>query len=93
MKTSVTHEPELQRFVLQVNGTAAGHLDYVLDHSGVADFRHTVVAEEFRGKGLSGPLSSGALEYAREEGWRVRPTCPAVAGFVDKHPEFSALLA
>ncbi|HEY4598107.1 GNAT family N-acetyltransferase [Corynebacterium sp.] len=77
---------ESGRFVIEVDGQEAGFAEFQ-DAAGVRDFNHTVVDSAFRGQGLSKPLISQALDATREEGLKVRPTCTAVAGFIDKNKE------
>jgi predicted GNAT family acetyltransferase len=49
---------------------------------------HTVVPEAFSGKGVGSQLARAALSYAREQGLEVVPTCPFIAGYIAKHPEW-----
>jgi predicted GNAT family acetyltransferase len=53
---------------------------------------HTVVPEEFSGKGVASQLAKAALSYAREQGLRVIPTCSFMAGYITKHPEWHDLV-
>ena len=55
---------------------------------GVIILPHTVVPEAFAGKGVGGQLAKAALSYAREQGLEVVPTCPFMAGYITKHPEW-----
>lgn len=77
---------ESGRFVIEVDGQVAGFAEFE-DAAGVRDFNHTVVDPAFRGQGLSKPLISQSLDATREEGLKVRPTCPAVEGFIEKNKE------
>ncbi|RAV32771.1 GNAT family N-acetyltransferase [Corynebacterium heidelbergense] len=78
-------------YVLDVEGQRAGFADF-LDRGEVRDFNHTVVFPEFRGRGLSAPLIEGALEDTRRAGLKVRPTCSAVARFIERNPEYQDLV-
>ncbi|MBL1069023.1 GNAT family N-acetyltransferase [Streptomyces sp. 7-21] len=60
---------------------------------GTVDYLSTFVPEESRGQGVAAELARAALEDARHRGLRVRPTCPFVAGYVERHPEYRPLLA
>jgi uncharacterized protein len=55
---------------------------------GVLDFRHTQVPEAAQGKGVGDELVRQALEDVRERGLKVIPTCPFVAAYVRRHPEY-----
>lgn len=91
MSTSVRHDRERRRFVADLEGPEA-HLEYVLLAGGQLDFRHTFVPPEQRGKGVAEDLVRAGLGYAQEEGLRVVPSCPYVARFIERHPEFAGLV-
>jgi len=89
--TKVTHDTTAERYLITVNGRDAGYADYI-QGDGVRDFHHTVIDPEFRGQGLSKPLIQAALDDPRAAGDKVRPLCSAVAGFIEKHPEYRDLV-
>lgn len=51
---------------------------------------HTFVPEEDRGRGLAEKLAFAAFEYAIGKRLRVRPDCPYIEHFLEKHPEMRA---
>lgn len=55
-------------------------------------FTHTHVPPRLEGRGIGSRLIRGALDSARDEGLRVVAQCTFVAAFIDKHPEYRALL-
>ena len=89
--TKVTHDTTAERYLITVDGRYAGYADYI-QGDGVRDFHHTVIDPEFRGQGLSKPLIQAALDDTRAAGDKVRPLCSAVAGFIEKHPEYRDLV-
>lgn len=89
--TRVTHDTTAERYLITVDGRDAGYADYI-QGDGVRDFHHTVIDPEFRGQGLSKPLIQAALDDTRAAGDKVRPLCSAVAGFIEKHPEYRDLV-
>ena len=89
--TKVTHDTTAERYLITVDGRDAGYADYI-QGDGVRDFHHTVIDPEFRGQGLSKPLIQAALDDTRAAGDKVRPLCSAVAGFIEKHPEYRNLV-
>ena len=89
--TKVTHDTTAERYLITVDGRDAGYADYI-QGDGVRDFLHTVIDPEFRGQGLSKPLIQAALDDTRAAGDKVRPLCSAVAGFIEKHPEYQDLV-
>ena len=91
MVVEVRDHPEALQFEIWVDGSLAGFTRYS-DRAGVRVFPHTELEEEFSGRGLSNPLIRGALDATRAAGLRVQPLCPAVARFIEKHPDYADLL-
>jgi predicted GNAT family acetyltransferase len=78
------------RFELDRDGQVA-YLEYTLARNVLA-LLNTEVPPTLRGLGLSSSLAHGALEWAREHKMKVDVVCPSVAGYIEKHPEYSDLL-
>ncbi len=78
-------DPAAQRFELDVDGDVA-FAQYRRDGD-VIDFVHTFVPEPLRGRGLATRLVKAGLASAREHGWKVIPSCPTFAAYIDEHPE------
>lgn len=89
---AVRHEPEARRFVVDVEGGPA-YLSYRDMAGRVLDFHHTYVPRPLRGGGIASHLTAHALSWARDTGHRVVASCPFVAAYVGRHPEYRALLA
>jgi uncharacterized protein len=86
----VQHQPEQSRFHAEVDGFE-GELAYYRNGS-VITFLHTKVADELEGQGVGSQLARAGLHYARQEGLQVVPSCPFVRGYIEKHPEYAALV-
>ena len=91
MEHTIIHEPESRRFVVHELGHEA-YLTYYELPNHVLDLAHTHTANEIRGRGVATALIRNALDYARENGYRVVAGCPFVQTFVDRHHEYSDLL-
>ena len=76
------------KYTIAVDGETVG-LAAVADRDNQRVFYHTEVDERFGGRGLATILVAEALERTRADGKRVVATCPMVAAFIKKHPEFS----
>ena len=87
---SIRHEPDKGRFVSDLDGAEAV-LEYQPRSGGVLDYRHTFVPEALRGRGAAKELVLFALDYARDNGLKVLPTCPYVAKVIRENPEYSTL--
>ena len=87
--TVVNNEAE-RRFEARL-GDEVAFTEYRL-RDGTIILPHTVVPESFAGKGVGSQLAKAALSYAREQGLEVVPTCPFIAGYITKHPEWHDLV-
>lgn len=84
----VMNEAE-RRFEIQLEGETAFAEYRLVDHGIILP--HTVVPEAFEGRGVASRLAKAALGYARDHGLKVIPTCPFMAGYITKHPEWHDL--
>jgi uncharacterized protein len=78
------------RFELEQDGHVAT-LDYSLSGH-VLGLLHSDVPEALRGSGIASALAKAGLDYAREHHLKVDVTCPFVADYLERHPEYSDLL-
>lgn len=92
MGPEVHDEPNSCRWVAQVEGVRAGVADYTLAN-GVLTLTHTVVESAYEGRGVGSALVRTALDSARDRGLSVVPSCPFVAGWIQKHPDYADLVA
>ena len=85
------HDAERERFVVEVDG-GEGTLDYRRLDGGALDFRSTYVPVELRGRGIGDRLVRYGLDYARQRGLSVVPSCPFVGRVIEDHPEYRELV-
>jgi len=78
------------RFELEQDGHVA-YLEYNLTGD-ILQLIHTEIPEALRGKSLASTLAQSALEWAKEHKKKVDVVCPVVAAYLQKHPEYAALL-
>jgi predicted GNAT family acetyltransferase len=78
------------RFEAYLAGETA-FAEYVI-HDGALVLPHTVVPPAFAGKGVGSALATTALGYARAHGLSVKPICPFMAGYIQKHPEWADIV-
>ena len=103
---AVADVSERCRFEITVGGTFAGFTQYV-DSDGSSEdggrggsggggvertFPHTVIEEEFGGRGLATVLIATALDAARVSDLVVIPECSAVRHFLGKHADYLDLV-
>jgi len=87
---AVVNNTTKSRFEVTVEGHTAV-LDYVLAGNRLR-LIHTEVPPELRGRKLADLLARAGLEHARRENLKVVPFCPFVRAFLEKHPEYEAVL-
>ncbi|MBQ1070335.1 GNAT family N-acetyltransferase [Micromonospora sp. D75] len=92
MSFQVEDNPAKRRFEILVDDALAGFAAYT-PGDGVLVFTHTEVDDRFQGQGVGAALVRGALDEVRARGGRIVPSCPFVAAFVKRHPEFADLVA
>ena len=89
-KPHIRHYPENNRFELALDGNTA-LLEYTLQTDTII-FTHTLVPPILEGRGLGAQLARAGLEFARGKALKVVPVCWFVAGYIERHPEYQALL-
>ncbi len=80
-----------QRYTLSIDGVPVGMCVYH-DEGDIRVITHTEVREEFEGEGLGTRLVRFALDDVRASGLRVRPVCPMVAAYIERHQEYADLV-
>ncbi len=88
---TIEHLPQQGRFQAIVDGRLCV-CDYRLDGS-VMIFTHTEVAPQLEGQGIAAALVRAALAYAESAGYKVRPLCSYVRGYMRRHPDTLVLQA
>ena len=88
---STRDNAEAGRFEILLGDEVAGFAEYSVA-DGVATMPHTVIDEAYDGQGLGGKLARFALDTIRERGLEVRPLCPFIRGYIDKHEEYADLV-
>ncbi len=59
----------------------------------ILDFYHIYTPDPYRGSIVSTSILKHAFTYARENGYRVVPSCPYIAGpFLSRFPEYKAIV-
>lgn len=90
---TVHKNADAHRFEAMQGDTVVGTIDYV-EHDGVIDLPHTLVPPEYEGQGIGSALVRQTLDLIRDDGeMRVTPTCPFIAAWISRHPEYQDLVA
>ena len=90
MQYAVTDNKDRHRFELEADGHLA-FSEYKRE-AGLITIVHTEVPKELGGRGIGTALAHGLMELIRAEGIKVKPLCPFVKAYIDKHAEYADLL-
>lgn len=86
MSFNVSHDPDKGEFYLDdPNGKAV--LAYRKLDGQTLDLYHTSVPQALEGQGVAAALTEHALQFAREQGYSVQPTCAYVQKYLQEHPQ------
>jgi predicted GNAT family acetyltransferase len=86
----VVMNEQTHRFELTVDGETA-FAEYDLRRDALV-LPHTVTPPALAGRGVGSALAKAALGYARLNHLKVKPYCPFIAGYIQKHPEWHDLV-
>ena len=89
---SVVRKPEKNRFEVE-SGSQVSKLVYEMRDATTMDIVHTEVPEDLAGQGIGSALVVTALEYAKSHQMKVVPSCPFVASYLQRHPEWNDIVA
>lgn len=87
----LVHDAPNLRYEAFLGDQLAGFISYIDDERGRV-LQHTIVGDDFGGRGIASSLAKFALDDARTEGYSIVPQCPFVAGYIEKHPEYADLV-
>jgi len=89
--TTVVDAAKRRRYEIRVGDAVAGYALY-RDAPGTRVVVHTEIAAAHEGGGLGSRLAAGVLDDIRAHGWTVTPTCPFIAAYIVRHPEYADLV-
>jgi uncharacterized protein len=87
---TVVHRPEGQTFEAFVDGLRC-MADYQREGQ-VIHMTHTVVPPALEGQGIAAQLVEAALKWAQAEHLKVNPVCSYVRIYLQRRPEWQALM-
>ena len=91
MELEIQHDKERRRFFSIIEGNEA-YLTYINHGEKVLNFNHTYVPFSLRGKSIAGQIVEYALNYARENNFKVIPGCSYVRTYLERNKQFSDLV-
>ncbi|MFI7452873.1 GNAT family N-acetyltransferase [Nonomuraea sp. NPDC049714] len=87
-EVTIRDNPDMSRFDVLVEDTHAGFSVYKDFGEIQRIFYHTVIFDEFGGRGLAGALTRTALKTSVQAGYRIVAVCPYVKKWLSTHHDF-----
>ncbi len=87
----VTHDEANQQFEIALDDKKA-LIQYKKQGDDTLNLFHTEVPKEFEGKGVGSRLVKQTLDQIKAEGKKIVPSCPFVAIYVKRHPEYQTMV-
>jgi len=92
MDIIIEHDIENKQFISEVDGRIS-HLSYdVLPESNTLNYLSTYVPPELRGRQIGRKIIKFALDYAKENNFKIIPTCSFVRAYIENHPEYDDIV-
>lgn len=92
MKHIIQHNKELHQFSITIENKLA-YLNYKILPDQTLDYYITFVPPEFRGQHIGDEIVLFALNYAKENHFKVIPSCPFVMRIIERHSEYKDLIS
>ena len=91
MDLEIHHDKEGRRFFAVIDGRKA-YMTYMNNGDKVLIFDHTYVPYSLRGKSIAAKIVESALNYARENNFKVVPGCSYVRTFINRNEQYRDLV-
>ena len=93
MRLDIEHDKNNTRFISTIDDNIAT-LDYSLtSQKNILNYRRTYVPPELRDQGIGASIVKFALDYAKENNYKIIPTCSFVKKFIEDHPAYKSIIA
>ncbi|OJW52737.1 MAG: hypothetical protein BGO67_09595 [Alphaproteobacteria bacterium 41-28] len=87
------HDEKNKQFVAVLEGKEATLKYSILPDGKTLDYYSTFVPPKSRGQHIGQDIVKFALDFAKENDYKIIPSCSFVKAFIDKHSEYSKLVA
>jgi len=88
MEQKLIDNQEKKRVELHL-GADIAFIEYIRTADTIA-YTHTEVPPALSGQGIGSSLAKLALTFAAENKLKVKPYCPFIKAYIDRHPAFQA---
>jgi len=79
-------------FVIERDSALVAEITWLDTQSGTLIAGHTFVDDSLRGQGIARQLAVKLADYARENGFKIRPDCSYVRAFLERETTYSDLI-
>ena len=90
-KMEVVFNEELSQFEMDLDGAKA-LIGFKKEMDGTLNLVHTEVPQEYEGKGVGSQLVKQTLEQIKTTDKKIVPSCPFIAAYIKRHPEYESLV-
>lgn len=73
-------------------GNLIPRIEYIKSVNGEIYLTHTEVPFGLSGRGIGSQLARKVLEDIQDQGLRLIPLCPFIAGYIRKHPQWKSII-
>lgn len=80
-------------FFIDEDGEWIAEMTYFKSGENTITIDHTEVDEKLKGQGIGRRLVEAAVNYARENGMKIKPACPYTRKVIESTPEFQDIQA
>ena len=87
----LTLNPKSHRLELEIDGNIA-FIEYKLSHN-ILFLIHTEVPVALRGKGAGSAIVQKALQYAKDNNYKIVPICPFVQYYLNRNKGWNDMVA
>ncbi len=92
MKIVQENGPSKGAFLAMDDNYQIGEMTYFWSGNNRFIIDHTEVDEEYQGRGIGKQLIEKAVEFARENNYRIYPVCPFAVSIFNETPAFNDVL-
>ena len=91
MPDTLINNRSMSRYELPISGDSVAVVYYSIEDGRVV-LRHTEVPFEFSGQGYGTRIARAVFDRLRSDGARVIASCPFLALFAARNPQYAAML-
>lgn len=92
MEIKHTKNADGGEFAAFIDNEQAGLISYLNEAGGVMALEHTEVDDRFRGQAVGKNILLEIVEYARQNGLKIKPVCPFIVSMFKRYEDIRDVL-